>query len=101
MRVLDPILALACLASAAHAAQDARQVTVLQRSWTVTQVAEMPLTYKAVRAPMPNYQFFGPPAVPMVVQAVRAIETATGCKVERNSMYQNMSADFFAQVRCN
>ncbi len=79
---------------------ESQQVTVLQRSWSVTQISEAPLTYKAVRAPMPNYQLFGPPAVTKTTQAYRAIETATGCKVVRGTMYQNISAEFFAQVVC-
>ena len=88
-------------ASAAAAATEVRQITVLQRVWDITQVSSAPLTYKDVRQPMPNeFFFFGPPAELKTVQAIRAVEGATGCQVVRSSMYQNISAEFFTQVVC-
>jgi hypothetical protein len=93
--------ALASCASAALATTDIRRVETLQRVWDVTQVADVPLTFKAVRQPMPDsFFFFGPPARLKTIQATSAIEAATGCRVLRSSMYQNISAEFFSQVTC-
>ena len=75
-------------------------VKILSRTWSVVQVSDEPVVWRAVRD-WNNLNPYGPPAVPRTVQATRAIELATGCKVVRPSMYQTISGDFFSQVACN
>lgn len=75
-------------------------VEVLGRTWTVTQVDDTPLTYRATRLLIKD-ALSGPPAATKTSQAIRALETATGCRVIQTSMYRNVSDDFFAQMVCN
>ena len=75
-------------------------VRILSRMWSVVQVSDDPVVWRAVRD-WNNLNPYGPPAVPRTVQATRAIELATGCKVVRPSMYQTISGEFFSQVACN
>lgn len=77
----------------------AKQVTVLGRVWTVSQVADKPGFYKAVRDNN-NLNPYGPPAMLRSLQAIRALQAATGCTVVRSTLYQNMSGEFFSQVSC-
>lgn len=76
-----------------------QDVTVLGRTWAVWQVADAPLTYKAQRDNN-NFNPYGPPAVTRTRQAIRAFETATGCRVVRSSLYQNDMGQFYAQMSC-
>lgn len=76
-----------------------KSVTVFSRTWAVTQVAEAPVTYRATRD-WNNLNPFGRPARPRTGQAVSAIQQATGCRVIRQSMYQNIEGQFFSQVSC-
>lgn len=72
----------------------------MQRYWSVIKVSDSPEIWKAVRDNN-NLNPFGPPAALRTVQATRAIELATSCRVVRSTMYQNMSAEFYSQVDCN
>ncbi len=97
-----PIVLSAC-ASPALVTREApnQDVQVLGRGWSVTRIAETPPTYRAIRAPMAaQYSPLGPPSRIKTVQATRAIETATGCKVDRPSMYRDVSDYFYAEVVC-
>ena len=77
----------------------AGEVAIMGRTWAVSQNAENPASYRAVRDNN-NLNPFGRPAARRTPQAVRAIEKATGCRVVRSSLYQNVSAEFFAHVAC-
>lgn len=79
--------------------QEIYYVKILSRLWSVVQVSDDPVVWRAVRD-WNNLNPYGPPAVPRTVQATRAIEQATGCKVIASSMYQTISGDFFSQVAC-
>ena len=101
-----PLLALAAVATLtvapsapAVAKEETKSVVVLSRTWAVTQVAEEPVIYRATRDNN-NLNPFGPPPRLRTVQAIAAIQQATGCKVIRSSMYQNISGQFFSQVSC-
>ncbi|WP_170401644.1 hypothetical protein [Ruegeria arenilitoris] len=76
-----------------------KTVSVMSRTWAVTQVADAPVVYRATRDNN-NLNPFGPPPRLRTVQAIAAIQQATGCKVIRSSMYQNISGQFFSQVSC-
>ena len=77
-------------------------VSVLGRNWRVNQVAETPPTYRAARwLNDASYQPFGKPVEIKTVQAISAIETATGCRVDRDSLYRDVGDYFYAQVVCN
>ena len=43
---------------------------------------------------------FGPPARTKSAQAIRAIETATGCRVDYSTFYRDVSDYFYTQVIC-
>lgn len=76
-----------------------RQVSVYGRSWAVWQVAETPPSFRAQRDTN-ALNPFGPPAMTRTRQAIAAIEAATGCRVQRPSLYQNDMGQVTAQVRC-
>jgi predicted small secreted protein len=79
-----------------------QDVEVLGRNWRVTQTAETPPTYRAARwLNSASYDPFGKPAEIKTTQAIRAIETATGCRVNRSSLYRDVSDNFYAQVICS
>ncbi|WP_425045868.1 hypothetical protein [Primorskyibacter sp. S87] len=80
--------------------QPSKTVTVYTRTWAVTQVHDEPVTYRATRDNN-NLNPFGQPPRTRTSQAIAAIQKATGCKVVRNSMYQNISGQVFSQVSCN
>ena len=77
----------------------ARQVNVLGRNWTVWQDPTDPRLIKAERENN-NINPYGPPAVPRTTQALRAMETATGCTIVRSSLYQNDMGQFYGQGNC-
>ncbi|MEX0365934.1 MAG: hypothetical protein AB3N22_07685 [Ruegeria sp.] len=97
---LAAVTVIAMLGATAAAAQDqTRTVHVLSRTWAVTQVSEEPVIYRATRD-RNNLNPYGPPARLRTTQAIAAIQKATGCRVIRSSMYQNISGQFFSQVSC-
>lgn len=79
--------------------QPTRSVHVMSRTWAVSQVSDQPVIWKAMRD-FNDLDPYGPPAALRTIQAIRAIESATGCRVIRSSMYQNISGQFFSQVTC-
>ena len=101
------LLALAALigvcAFGAHPAvakESTKSVSVFSRTWAVTQVSDAPVVYRATRDNN-NLNPFGPPPRLRTLQAIAAIQQATGCKPITASMYQNISGQFFSQVSCN
>lgn len=78
---------------------EARTVQVMGRSWSVVAVDEETSRYMATRDNN-NLNPFGRPAALRTSQAIRALEAATGCKVVRSSLYQNVSAQFFGNMAC-
>ncbi len=89
-------LALAPAASAAPSAE-AKQVTVMGRSWTVAPSARLANGYSATRAaPLA----FAPPPKLKVIQAMRAIKAATGCTANFDGMYSTISGVYHAPVIC-
>ncbi|CUK12489.1 hypothetical protein RUE5091_03531 [Ruegeria denitrificans] len=82
------------------AKEEAKSVFVMSRTWAVTQVSDAPVVYRATRDNN-NLNPFGPPPRLRTLQAMAAIQAATGCKPIRTSMYQNISGQFFSQVSCN
>lgn len=84
--------------------KDAKLIRIEGRLWQVAPAradSNDVSFYRARRAPMPNLQLFGPPGSPRTLQAIRAIEGVSGCTVYRKSLYQDISADIYATVRCN
>ena len=103
-KTLAPALALAVILSGcdelpAINEQPSKSVNVLGRTWAVTQIVDQPPTFKAVRDNN-NLNPYGPPAALRTTQAIRAMESATGCKVILSTMYQNMSGNFFSEMSC-
>ncbi len=86
-------------AAPALAKEETKTVSVFSRTWAVTQVADELVVYRATRDNN-NLNPFGPPPRLRTLQAIAAIQQATGCKVIRSSMYQNISGQFFSQVSC-
>ena len=78
---------------------DTKQVSILSRTWAVSHSVDNSLAIKAVRDNN-NLNPFGKPVKRRTIQAIRAIEQGTGCKVVRSTLYQNVSAEFFATVAC-
>lgn len=78
---------------------EASQVSVWGRTWAVSRSTNNPLSIKAVRDNN-NLNPFGKPVKRRTIQAIHAIEQGTRCKVVRHSIYQNVSAEFFATVIC-
>ncbi|SLN72581.1 hypothetical protein [Ruegeria meonggei] len=82
------------------AKEETKSVFSMSRTWAVTQVSDSPVVYRATRDNN-NLNPFGPPPRLRTVQAIAAIQQATGCKPIVASMYQNISGQFFSQVSCN
>ena len=82
------------------AKEETKSVFVMSRTWAVTQVSEEPVIYRATRDNN-NLNPFGPPPRLRTIQAMAAIQKATGCKPIYTSMYQNISGQFFSQVSCS
>lgn len=76
-----------------------KYVEVLGRTWTVSPVVDQTAVFMAVRDNN-NNEMFGKPVARRTLQAIRAIEAATGCRVVRETMKQDISARFFASVIC-
>lgn len=98
--ILVAALALsACEDMPVTAGHPTRGVQVMSRTWAVTQVGDAPAIYRAVRDTN-DFNPYGPPAALRTIQAIRAIEAATGCRVDRSTLVQNISGHFFSQVVC-
>ncbi|WP_170782904.1 hypothetical protein [Ruegeria lacuscaerulensis] len=82
------------------AKEETKSVSVFSRTWAITQVSDGPVVYRATRDNN-NLNPFGPPPRLRTLQAIAAIQQATGCKPIVSSMYQNISGQFFSQVSCN
>ncbi|GAA6158776.1 MULTISPECIES: hypothetical protein [Ruegeria] len=82
------------------AKEPTKSVSVFSRTWAITQVSDAPVVYRATRDNN-NLNPFGPPPRLRTLQAIAAIQQATGCTPIRGSMYQNISGQFFSQVSCN
>ncbi len=80
-------------------ARNIKQVEVLGRIWTVAPDPNNPGYFTAQRDNN-DLDPYGRPAVLRTIQATRAIEQATGCRVLRNTMVQDTSARFVASVTC-
>lgn len=94
-------VALAALVSAAPArAETVCYMKVHSRIWKVVKHSEDPVVWKAVRD-MNELNPYGPPAIPRTLQATRAIEACTSCKVIRSTMYQTITGSFYSQTACN
>ncbi len=93
------LIALSILATPATAQGEAVTVQVMNRTWAVTQVSQEPIVYRATRD-LNNLNPFGPPARLRTLQAIAAVQQATGCTVDRKTLYQNISGQFFARVTC-
>ena len=90
----------AVVATPVAAKEPTKTVSVLSRTWAVKQVSNEPVVYRATRDNN-NLNPFGPPPRLRTIQAIAAIQAATGCKPITASMYQNISGQFFSQVSCN
>lgn len=76
-----------------------KQVVVLGRTWSVSQSRDKANAYRAVRDNN-NLNPFGKPVARRTPQAVRALELATGCRVIAGTLWQNPSAEYFADMAC-
>lgn len=106
MKLRTPLMALAAIALVAAsvstpvaAKDETKSVFVMSRTWAVTKVSDEPVIYRATRDNN-NLNPFGPPPRLRTLQAIAAIQQATGCKPIVTSMYQNISGQFFSQVSC-
>ena len=79
---------------------ETKQVQVLGRTWTVTETTEKPGSYVA-RRDNNNLQIFGKPVALRTPQAVKALELATGCKVVPGTLWQDVSAEYYADMACS
>jgi hypothetical protein len=75
------------------------QTTYMSRTWQISRSSENVNSIRAIQDNN-NLNPFGRPAMRKSIQATRAIEQATGCKVERNTLYKNVSDVFYADVAC-
>ena len=92
---------IAAIAGAAQAAgpADVREVTLWGRTWTIVEVADKPGTFAAKQDNNGNNPFVRP-SIRKSVQAKRALESATGCRVVWSTMTKNINDTFFAPVSC-
>lgn len=97
---LAAVVGLTALEATPVAAKETKSVSVMSRTWAITQVADTPVVFRATRDNN-NLNPFGPPPRLRTIQAIAAIQAATGCKPIVASMYQNISGQFFSQVSCN
>jgi hypothetical protein len=98
--ILASVLFSAGPAFMAMAANDAKQVTLWDRVWTVAPMAGQPDVWRATRDTNGNDPF-GKPAIWRPSQGIRALETATGCTVDRSGLAQTISGAYIAPVICN
>lgn len=78
---------------------EVKQVEVLGRTWTVSGVPDRPNAFVAARDNN-NLNPFGRPAALRTPQAVRALESATGCKVVAGRLWQDTMARYHADMAC-
>lgn len=88
-----------CLEEPVFGKQPTNEVQVLGRTWSVTQIAEQPPTYRAFRNAT-TQDPFGPPGSLKETQAVKAIEASTACRIVPSSFYRDVADYFYAQVTC-
>ncbi|EDZ47171.1 hypothetical protein RBY4I_2389 [Rhodobacterales bacterium Y4I] len=90
----------AALASAAPAkGVEGTKVSVLGRDWLVVPVEGTTGRYSATRMNL-EHLAFRPPAVLTARQAVRAMQAATGCSVNLDTMVRTITGTYYAQVIC-
>jgi len=77
-----------------------KYVTVLGQSWAVFPAGGFDSVYVAQRDNL-DLNPYGAPHYRRTPQAIRAIELATGCRVNRSDIVQNITARYFASVTCN
>lgn len=75
------------------------QTMVMGRTWQITREAKNLSSVRAVRDNN-NLNPFGGPAVRKSIQASRAIEQATGCKIVNGSLHKDVSDVYAANVIC-
>lgn len=94
------VIGLAAGAAQAAGPTDPQQVTLWGRTWVVSPLEDKPGSYYAVQD---NNDFnpFVRPSIRKSIQAKRAIETATGCKVTWSTMTKDIRDTFYAPVTCN
>ena len=88
-----------CAAPGPFSQTETKEVQVMGRNWTVTTVPQRPNAFVAQRDNN-NLQPFGKPVALLTPQAVRALETATGCKVVQGRLWQDVSARYHADMAC-
>ncbi|MGR3617815.1 MAG: hypothetical protein ACU0BB_17500 [Paracoccaceae bacterium] len=97
--ILSAVLALMAVPCVA-ASQDAQvQVKVWGRDWIVAPIDDHPGMYRAIRLNLEHNPYRGP-ARTRTSQAIRAFNTATGCKPDIKSMYQVITGEFHARLIC-
>lgn len=102
---VTPALATALLAALVsctyvpHSGTPSRTVTVLGRGWTVSRLPDASPTYRAEPDQTALDPFGGGPTL-RTTQAVRALETATGCRVHMPSMVLTISGAAQARMLC-
>jgi len=98
--VIGLVLGLAAGAAQAAGPTEPQQVTLWGRSWVVVPVDSQPNMYIAVQDDN-NLNPFGRPAIRKSIQAKKAVETATGCKVIWSGMKKDIRDTFYAPVTCD
>jgi hypothetical protein len=75
------------------------QTTYMGRTWQISRSSE---NLNSIRAIQDNNNLnpYGRPAMRKSIQAKRAIEQATGCRVVRDTLYKNVSDVFYSDVAC-
>lgn len=90
----------AALAPAATAKDvEGTRVSVLGRDWVVAKVDEAPGRYSATRLNL-EHRPFRPPAVLSARQAARALQAATGCSANLDTMVRDITGTYYAQMIC-
>lgn len=98
--LIGMVLALAgCADFQLYGTSEVKQVEVLGRTWTVSDVPDRPNAFVASRDNN-NLNPFGRPAALRTPQAVKALELATGCKVVPGKLWQDTSAEYHADMAC-
>lgn len=75
------------------------QVQVMGRSWAILRKAKNVNSVRVIRDNN-NLNPFGGPAVRRSVQAARAIEQGTGCKIIASTFKEHISGEFYADIVC-
>jgi hypothetical protein len=94
-----PLIALTGCAELSPSWTPVAQTEVLGRTWEVSQNAQVPDLYRAQRDNN-NLNPFGKPAMRRTPQAIAALRDGTGCQIVPGSLYQDVSAYFYAKLAC-